>query len=81
VDVNPPQSQLAFTAFRDEMKDVLRKLELFTLTQKLYGDLDTRENPKPVPKKEENNLRIQIRWDFLINRFPISKSKRNNYGS
>ncbi|MBP9691177.1 hypothetical protein KBD81_03810 [Candidatus Woesebacteria bacterium] len=54
VDVNPPQSQLAFTAFRPEMQSELRKLELFTLTQKLYGDLDAqRENPKPILKKEE----------------------------
>lgn len=54
VDVNPPKSQLAFTGFREEMKDQLKKLELFSLTTKLYEQID----PKPVmqeEKKKESN--------------------------
>jgi len=54
VDVNPPQSSLAFSGFRDGMQDDLRSLELFTLVQKLYADLDPKIQ-KPAPPKKENS--------------------------
>lgn len=49
VEVNPPKSQLAFVGFREDMKEGLRKLELFSLTTKLYETVDA----KPVKKEEK----------------------------
>lgn len=49
VDVNPPISSLAFSTFREDLKEEFKKLELFSLIPKLWPTL----NPSVPPKKEK----------------------------
>ncbi len=60
VEINPPRSQLAFAGFRDEMKEELRKLELFSLVNKLYENMNHTPVKKDEPKKEENPDQIDL---------------------
>lgn len=60
VEVNPPKSQLAFSGFREDMKEGLKKLELFSLTTKLYENVDLKPVKQEEKKKEENPDQIDM---------------------
>ncbi len=60
VEVNPPKSQLAFTGFREDMKDQLKQLELFSLVTKLYEQIEVKPIQKEEKKKETNPDQIDM---------------------
>lgn len=64
VEVNPPISQLAFAGFREGIQDGLKKLELFTLIQKLFVELKSPEL-KPEPPKKKKSEQPQDQMDLF----------------
>lgn len=60
LDINPPLSSIAFSGFKKDMEDDLKKLELFSLVPKLLNTPSVSKTPEKKESKSEKSDQISL---------------------